>query len=122
MSKKRKKTGWEAFDNFDDFQDAMNDRGDDVGVTPAAPPAVTLRDFMVPDKVSAFVHSYEPCDEFAPGAERFDDARLREYFKAYVCPLGDPLSLYIEDLKLADFRMVTSLATNIPCIFARMRM
>ena len=89
------------------------------GVTPAEEPAVTLRDFMVPEKVNAFVHSYEPCDEFTPGAERFDDARLREYFKAYVCPLGDPLSLYIEDLKLADFRMVTSVATNIPCIFAR---
>lgn len=83
--------------------------------------AVTLRDFMVPEKVNAFVHSYEPCDEFTPGAERFDDARLREYFKAYVCPLGDPLSLYIEDLKLADFRMVTSVATNIPCIFVKLK-
>ena len=100
---------------------------DDVQTTPGPSysggeqPAVTLRDFMVSEKVNAFVHSYEPCDEFTPGAERFDDDRLREYFKAYVCPLGDPLSLYIEDLKLADFRMVTSVATNIPCIFVKLK-
>ena len=82
---------------------------------------ISLRDFVIPEKVAAFVRDFEPCDEFDPGAERFDDGRLREYFKAYVCGLGDPLALYLEDLKLAPepFRMVTSVATNEPCIFAR---
>ena len=118
MGRRKKKTlsDW-PYDNRAD--DEEWDDKPTKQITPAEQPAVSLRDFMVPDKVSAFVQSYEPCDEFDAGAERFDDARLREYFKAYVCPIGDPLSLYIEDLKLADFRMVTSLATNIPCIFAR---
>lgn len=116
MVKKRKN----KFDDYDSYQDYE----DDQSAMDAAQPEVTkihLSDFMVPEKVSAFVHDYEPCDEFDPGAERFDDARLREYFKAYVCGLGDPLSLYLEDLKLAaePFRMVTSLATNEPAIFAR---
>ena len=54
-------------------------------------------------------------------SDQFDDARLREVFKAYVCGLGDPLNLYIEDLKMADppFRMEISMATGEPCIFAR---
>ena len=120
MGRKKKKTIVDFMPGGDDEWD------DDVQTTHGPAPetqaeAVTLRDFMVPEKVNAFVHSYEPCDEFTPGAERFDDARLREYFKAYVCPLGDPLSLYIEDLKLADFRMVTSVATNIPCIFVKLK-
>ncbi len=80
---------------------------------------VSLRDFIVPAKVSAFVHGYVPCREGDDGYEQFDDARLREVFKAYVCSLGDPLALYIEDLQMAGFRMECSMATGEPCIFAR---
>lgn len=79
---------------------------------------VSLRDFIIPAKVSAFVHCYRPCREGDPGYEQFDDARLREVFKAYVCTLGDPLALYIQDLQMADFQMTCSLATGEPCIFA----
>ena len=105
---------YDSYEEYEDEQTAMDDAQPEVV-------KIHLADFVVPEKVSAFVHDYEPCDEFDPGAERFDDARLREYFKAYVCGLGDPLAIYLEDLKLASdpFRMVTSLATNEPAIFAR---
>ena len=80
---------------------------------------VNLRDFIVEQKISAFVRDYEPCNEGDDGYEQFDDARLREVFKAYVCGAGDPLKVYINDLQMASFRMDISLATGEPCIFAR---
>ena len=40
-------------------------------------------------------------------------------FKATVCGLGDPLKIYIEELKLGGFHMAMSMATGEPCIFAR---
>ena len=112
---KRKKKQYDEYDSYQDYEDEQS-------AMEAAQPEVakvSLTDFMVPEKVSAFVRDYEPCDEFDPGAERFDDGKLREYFKAYVTGLGDPLGLYIEDLKLDGFRMITSLATDKPAIFAR---
>ena len=78
---------------------------------------VSLRDFVVTEKVSAFVRAYVPCNEGDEGYEQFDDSRLREVFKAYVCTLGDPLGLYIEDLKMAGFQMEMSVAGE-PAIFA----
>lgn len=124
--RKKQKDGWESFDNFDDFMDAMQQRA--AGTTSAsemdAEPEVakiSLKDFVIKEKVSAFQHDYEPCGEFDAGAERFGDGELRTYFKAYVTGLGDPLALYVEDLKLAGFRMVTSLANNKPAIFARLK-
>lgn len=110
---RKKKRG--QFDDYDDWQDAPTD-GD---VQPEQEVAkVSLEDFVVKEKVSAFVRAYTPCTEDTPGAEAFDDARLREILKAYVCGLGDPLSLYIEGLKLAGFRMDISVVTGEPTIFA----
>ena len=120
--RKKKQAGWEEFDNYDDFMDSLhNSQSEPEAAAEPEVAKISLRDFVIPEKVAAFVRDFEPCDEFDPGAERFDDGRLREYFKAYVCGLGDPLALYLEDLKLAPepFRMVTSVATNEPCIFAR---
>ena len=118
----RKKKGFQTFDNFDDIIDAAraNAGAGDSCTTEAEPEVekISLADFVIKEKVEAFLNDYEPCAEFHPAAERFDDGRLREYFKAYVCGLGDPLGLYIEDLKMAGFRMVTSLATDKPAIFA----
>ena len=128
MPKRRKqKDGWESFDNYDDFMDSLQQRGTSQvssSESDAEPEVqkISLEDFTVGQKVSAFIHTYEPCSEFDPGAERFDDARLREYFKAYVTGLGDPLHLYVNALSSqGDFEMVTSLATNRPAIFARFR-
>lgn len=130
MSKKRKtKDGWEQFDNYDDFLDAIeknarrSSEGDDEdgGVVEPEVAKISLRDFIVPAKVTAFVHGYAPCNEGDPGYEQFDDSRLREVFKAYVCGLGDPLRLYVEDLQMAGFQMTCSMVTGEPCIFARKR-
>lgn len=99
------------------------DDDDSAGFTPDVEVAkVSLGDFIVTEKVAAFVAAYKPApegwDDTYESVETFDDARLREFFKAYVCGLGDPLALYIEDLMLAGFRMKVSMATGEPCIFA----
>jgi len=131
MSRKRRseQDGWERFDNFDDFLDAVeknarkSPEGEGDGMDSIEPEVekISLRDFIVPAKVSAFVRGYAPCNEGDDGYEQFDDARLREVFKAYVCGLGDPLNLYMEDLKAAGFKMTISMATGEPCVFARRR-
>ena len=117
--KKNRQASWDSMDSYDEYLDA------EAMAEQAAQPEVakvSLEDFMIPEKVTAFVRTYEPCGEFDAGAEMFDDGRLREYFKAYVCGLGDPLGLYIEALKMASFRMDTSLATNEPAFFVRRKM
>ncbi len=103
--------------SFDDWDDSPSpDLSPDVEVA-----KVSLRDFLIPEKVAAFVSAYSPAppelDDSSSLVESFDDSRLREFFKAYVCGLGDPLSLYLEDLKMAGFRMRVSLATGEPCLF-----
>ena len=117
MTRKRKKKQYGDYDSYDEYEDeqsAMEAEQPEVA-------KVSLDDFVIKEKVRAFQHDYEPCDEFDAGAERFGDGELRTYFKAYVTGLGDPLALYIGDLKLAGFRMVTSLANNKPAIFARLK-
>lgn len=78
---------------------------------------VHLSDYVIEEKVAAFVKAYTPCREFDPGYESFDEARLRDFFKATVCGLGDPLKLYINDLMLKGFRMEVSQTTDEPTIF-----
>ena len=112
MTKRRKQKN-QDWDDWEDEPDAR-ELQPDVEVA-----KVSLRDFMVPEKVSAFVRDYEPCNEGDDGYEQFDDGRLREVFKAYVCGLGDPLGLYVQDLQMAGFQMEISMATGEPCIFAR---
>ena len=48
---------------------------------------VTLQDFVIPSKIDAFGKQFEPLDHWTEDCEVFNDARLREYFKAIVCPL-----------------------------------
>ena len=126
MGKRKDKDGWQKFDNFDDFMDAVRknavaSEGEGADATPEVA-KISLRDFIVPDKVSAFVRAYAPAppgmDDTSEYVESFDDERLRQFFKAYVCGLGDPLALYVEDLKMAVFQMQVSLGTGEPCIFA----
>lgn len=105
----RKKKDIDYDDYMDDVASAM-----DSGKQEQA----NLSDFVIDEKVRAFVHDYQPCDEFVDGAVDFDDAKLRELFKAYVCPQGDPLKLYMEDLRTAGFRMVVSVATGELTMFA----
>ena len=110
MGKRKKKQM-----DYDDWEDAPDDamvaegNGDQF--------QVHLSDYVIEEKVAAFVKAYKPCNEFDPGCEAFDEARLRDFFKATVCGLGDPLKLYLEDLKMAGFRMEVSEMTGDPCIF-----
>lgn len=112
VKRKNKNMDW---DDWDDAPDATEiPTGDDKQFQ------VYLRDFVIEEKVTAFQNTYTPApdgmDDRSEYVEVFDDARLRQYFKAYVCGLGDPLKLYIEDLKLAGFRMRVSI-TGKPCLF-----
>lgn len=109
--RKKKQQDWDDWDDAPTAQDLQDANGDAF--------QVHLSDYVIPEKVAAFVNGYAPCHEGDDGYEQFDDSRLREVFKAYVCGLGDPLKLYIEDLKMAGFRMECSMATGEPCIFAR---
>ena len=102
---------WDDWEEAPDDVDVVSDNGDAF--------QVHLSDYVIQEKVSAFVRAYRPCNEFDPGYESFDESRLRDFFKATVCGLGDPLKLYIEDLKMADFQMTVSVATGELCIFAQ---
>lgn len=66
---------------------------------------VTLDDFVIPAKITAFCNQYEPQDHWTEDCDTYTDYQLRSYFKAVVCPLGDPLSLYLYELSLHGFKM-----------------
>lgn len=79
---------------------------------------VTLQDFVISAKIEAFGNQYEPQNHWTDGCEVFNDARLREYFKAIVCPLGDPLSLYLQELGYKGFHMQND-ESGEPVIYCR---
>ena len=79
---------------------------------------VSLEDFVIPQKVEAFVEHYRPSEKQTQTCEVFNDAHLREFFKAVPLPgLGDPLMIYLKWLADAGFKMHVSL-TGEPAIFA----
>lgn len=71
----------------------------------SAQSAVALPDFMSTTKLKAFLEQYEPLDHWSEDCDMFNDSQLRAYFKAVVCPLGDPLSIYLDTLELHGFHM-----------------
>ena len=113
MAKKRKNKNqdWEDWEDEPDDTMVAEGNGDQF--------QVHLEDYVIKEKVSAFVRCYAPCCEWDEGCKAFDEAQLRDFFKATVCGLGDPLKLYVEDLQAAGFRMECSMATGEPCVFAR---
>lgn len=62
-----------------------------------------LINFYVANRAAAFIEHYQPCDENDLGAERISEIRLRSLLKAYVCNVGDPLKLYMLQLKMAGY-------------------
>lgn len=78
---------------------------------------VTLADYVIGQKVIAFVETFKPTDKQTQTCEVFNDARLREFFKAVPCSLGDPLKIYIDLLKEYGFNMHVSILGE-PAIFA----
>lgn len=75
---------------------------DEIGTEQAE---VTLQDFVIPAKINAFCSQYEPLEHWTEDCDVFTDYQLRTYFKAVVCPFGDPLSLYIAELGYRGYRM-----------------
>lgn len=115
MTKRRKQKN----QDWDDWEDAPDDtmvaegNGDQF--------QVHLEDYVIKEKVSAFVRCYAPCGEWDEGCKAYSEAQLRDFFKATVCGLGDPLRLYIEDLKMAGFSLEVSEATGQLAMFVRKR-
>lgn len=62
-----------------------------------------LINFYVGNRATAFIEHYQPCDENDVGAERISEIKLRALLKAYVCNVGDPLKLYMLQLKMAGY-------------------
>lgn len=70
---------------------------------------VCLEDFIVPQKIVAFREYYKPVAQQGLNTEVFTDARLREFFKAYITKVGDPLAVYVERLENLGFKMRVSI-------------
>lgn len=123
--RKKKKRGNPLFDTeegYQQWQEMMEDgyrrvtEDADSGGEPEGP---ALEDFVVLAKVEAFCGAFEPCGE-DEAEETFNDARLREFFKAYVCSAGDPLAIYLNRLASeGGFYMQIDSITCEPVIFAR---
>lgn len=79
---------------------------------------VTLQDFVIPAKIQAFCDQYQAQNHWTEDCDVFTDYQLRSYFKAVVCPLGDPLSLYIDELGMRGFKMRQDECGE-PVIYAR---
>lgn len=69
-----------------------------------------LENFIIPQKVLAFVNAYNPLQEETFGCIVFNDAELRKFFKAYTSLAGDPLSIYLNLLSEYGFNMVVTMS------------
>lgn len=81
---------------------------------------VTLDDFVIESKIEAFCRTYKPLSAWTEDCDVFNDSKLRTYFKAVVCPYGDPLVLYLQELALRGFSMKND-ESGEPVIYCRMR-
>lgn len=79
-----------------------------------------LEDFIVPEKIKAFTSYYKPARDESSCDEVFSDAKLRQFFKAWPCSLGDPLSVYANILRMKGFNMGVSLSGE-PAYFVCLR-
>lgn len=81
--------------------------------------SVSLTDFIIPQKVSAFCDSYTNAETEQVADEVFTDAKLRRYFQAYPRNIGDPLTEYVNLLEKCNFTMRTSISGE-PAIFVKL--
>lgn len=104
----------------------MMAEGDGYGAVSAMneseePKTTSIDDFYLPHKIQAFNDAYMPKDDETLQSETFTEARLREFFKAYVLPgVGDPLSLYLDALAAHGFHMSVTMAGE-PAIIVEQR-
>lgn len=71
---------------------------------------VSLEDYVIQDKINAFIQHYKPAKDESTCDEVYTDAKLRQFFKAWPCTLGDPLSIYTSTLRESGFIMKVSLS------------
>ena len=86
----------------------------------ASEQGTTLADFVIEQKITAFEEAYQPCEVEKLASKWFDDTKLRTFFKAYPCSLGDPLTIYLDRLQDKGFRMKVG-AMEEPVIFVTER-
>lgn len=67
----------------------------------------TLESFVIYQRISAFTTAYQPCEE-ERATNIFNEAKLRDLFKAWPCSLGDPLGIYLEQLETSGFKLTIS--------------
>lgn len=80
---------------------------------------VSIDDFIIVQKITAFCDSYFNVEEESQADEVFTDIKLRKYFQAYPRNIGDPLIGYLDMLtQKHGFKMRTSI-TGEPAIFVR---
>lgn len=69
-------------------------------------PAVTLEDYVVLEKASAFIQAYDPSPTESEADEVWNEARIRAFFGAYVEKThGDTLPVYLSELKKYGFNL-----------------
>lgn len=78
----------------------------------------TLDDFIIYARVDAFDDAYQPCAENM-ATNTFTETKLRDFFKAWPCNLGDPLNIYLEMLKTKGFKLQVASGTGDLAIFVR---
>lgn len=67
-------------------------------------PSVTLEDYVVMAKATAFTDAYDPSPTEQEADEVWNEARIRAFFGAYVEKThGDTLPVYLEQLRLKGF-------------------
>lgn len=81
----------------------------------------TLEDYIIPQKIDAFVEAFQPVEQQKLATKTFDETALRVFFKAYVTTLGDPLVIYLARLEEKGFKMTVSISANEPAILVTER-
>ena len=82
--------------------------------------APRISDFVAEQKVDAFCKRYEPVSHQDYDTEVYNEIRLRNFFKADVCPYGDPLTVYLDILEQRGYTMTVSLQDE-PVILVKER-
>jgi len=85
--------------------------------TEGAAEGTTLEDYVLPQKVTAFSAYWKPCDDPRIATEKFGEIKLREFFKAYPCSLGDPLEIYLTMLENEGYHLRVDIGMNEPVLY-----
>lgn len=105
------------YSNSTQFHTKMGKKNNDTEQENNAP---RILDFVAVQKVDAFCKRYEPVSHQDYDTEVYNEIRLRNFFKADVCPYGDPLTVYLDYLEQRGYTMTVSLQDE-PVILVKER-